>query len=80
MDFNAGLPPPGMMGAPMHPGMPGMMDMAAAMYPQQPAEFGLMKSAIMDGAQHFQPSALVFDPEEELLWSGNNGVSVEGFN
>ena len=39
------------------------------------AEFTEIRNVVVDGGDRFGVSCVAFDTEEELLWSGNSGVS-----
>lgn len=47
------------------------------MVPNHDAEYEVRSSVLVDGGDRFGVSAVVFDKFEELIWMGNQGVSVE---
>lgn len=42
---------------------------------REDAEYHQTGSLVVDGGDHFSVSAVAFDPQQELLWMGNMGVS-----
>lgn len=49
------------------------------MIPSHEAEYAVRSSVLVDGGDRFGVSAVGFDKFEELIWMGNQGVSVTLF-
>lgn len=47
--------------------------------PTKDADYELRSSMLVDGGDRFGVSSVVFDKYEELIWMGNQGVSVSHF-
>lgn len=49
------------------------------MIPNHEAEYEVRASVLVDGGDRYGVSAVVFDKFEELIWMGNQGVSINGY-